>query len=199
MGDAHHDIYDNALWPTIYHDDDDDDDDNIIHACVLTQIDEMREKEEGKWVTQMEMIGPRERHTERERERGSLPFRAKGSRRGTHPRLFFAPKHPNFTVILGRREWRVYKKEQVSATCWAVNDDKTPSPPHANSIVSVCLSLSLSLSAIAWKAPPLPHCNFICPFLFFSFFSFLSLWIWNWNGRHKWKVMTWLWVLLILQ
>ena len=40
MGDAHHDIYDNALWPTIYHDDDDDDDDDdIIHAWVLTQID----------------------------------------------------------------------------------------------------------------------------------------------------------------
>ena len=39
MGDAHHDIYDNALWPTIYDDDDDDDDDDIIHAWVLTQID----------------------------------------------------------------------------------------------------------------------------------------------------------------
>ena len=191
MGDAHHDIYDNVLWPTIYHDDDDDDDD-IIHAWVLTQIDEMREKEEGKWVTQMEMIGPRERGDR-------FRFAPKGA--DVEPtRAFFSRQN----IPISRSYWEgendtCTRREQVSATCWAVDDDKTPSPPHANSIVSVCLSLSLSLSAIAWKAPPLPHCNFICPFLFFSFFSFLSLWIWNWNGRHKWKVMTWLWVLLILQ
>ena len=116
----------------------------------------------------------RETERERERERGSLPFRAKGSRRGTHPRLFFAPKHPNFTVILGRREWRVYKKEQVSATCWAVNDDKTPSPPHANSIVSVCLSLSLSLSlSLQLRGKPLLSLTVTSSALFFSFLFFL--------------------------
>ena len=125
----------------------------------------MREKEEGKWVTQMEMIGPREREDR-------FRFAPKGA--DVEPtRAFFSRQN----IPISRSYWEgendtCTRREQVSATCWAVDDDKTPSPPHANSIVSVCLSLSLSLSAIAWKAPPLPHCNFICPFLFFSFFSF---------------------------
>ena len=189
MGDAHHDIYDNALWPTIYHDDDDDDD--IIHACVLTQIDEMREKEEGKWVTQMEMIGPREREDR-------FRFAPKGA--DVEPtRAFFSRQN----IPISRSYW-----EGENDACTRRNKCLPPvgllmmiRHPRLPMLIQLCLSVSpsLSLSAIAWKAPPLPHCNFICPFLFFSFFSFLSLWIWNWNGRHKWKVMTWLWVLLILQ
>ena len=157
----------------------------------------MREKEEGKWVTQMEMIGPREREDR-------FRFAPKGA--DVEPtRAFFSRQN----IPISRSYWEgendtCTRREQVSATCWAVDDDKTPSPPHANSIVSVCLSLSLSLS-LQLRGKPLLSLTVTSSALSFSFlfflffFSFLSLWIWNWNGRHKWKVMTWLWVLLILQ
>ena len=120
---------------------------------------------------------------EREREREDrFGFAPKGA--DVEPtRAFFSRQN----IPISRSYWKgendtCTRREQVSATCWAVDDDKTPSPPM---LIQLCLSVSLS--AIAWKAPPLSHCNFICPFLFFFLFliSFFFLWIWNWNGRQS--------------
>ena len=140
-----------------------------------------------RWARKRRASGLRKwRWVDRERERereDRFGFAPKGA--DVEPtRAFFSRQN----IPISRSYWKgendtCTRREQVSATCWAVDDDKTPSPPM---LIQLCLSVSLS--AIAWKAPPLSHCNFICPFLFF--FLFLIYFFFSLDLKLEWKAVT---------
>ena len=124
----------------------------------------MREKEEGKWVTQMEMIGPREREDR-------FRFAPKGA--DVEPtRAFFSRQN----IPISRSYW-----EGENDACTRRNKCLPPvgllmmiRHPRLPMLIQLCLSVSPSLSlSLQLRGKPLLSLTVTSSALFFSFLFFL--------------------------